>query len=125
MAVSQGIVEDESEVHIQLIEGELHKLREEIQECKMNQTTHNITNDSEHDCSRLENLFTFQKFNKFTGSSDEDFLLWFEDFNAACSTLNEIEKINKFKFFLSGEARYTFEGIHTDTVNTLEKAGKG
>jgi hypothetical protein len=126
VAVSQGIVEDESDVHIQLIERELHKLREEIKECKMNLTTHNNTNDSQHDCSRLENLFTFQKFNKFTGSSDEDFLLWFEDFNAAiaCSTLNEIEKINKFKFFLSGEARYTVEGFHTDTVNTLEKAGE-
>ena len=93
VAVSQGIVEDESEVHIQLIERELHKLREELHECKMNQTSHYNTNDSQHDCSRLENLFTFQKFNKLTGSSDEDFLLWFEDFNAAiaCSTLNEID----------------------------------
>ena len=67
VAVSQGIVEDESEVHIQLIERELHKLREEIHECKRNQTSHNNTNVSQNDCSRLENLFTFQKFNKFTG----------------------------------------------------------
>ncbi len=43
-------MEDEYEVHIQLIERKLHKFREEIQECKMNQTTHNNTNDSQHDC---------------------------------------------------------------------------
>jgi hypothetical protein len=34
VAVSQGIVDDESEVHIQLKGLELHKLREEIHECK-------------------------------------------------------------------------------------------
>ena len=75
--------------------------------------------------SHLEQLLTLQKFAKFSGSSDKDFSIWFDDFNETIkiSNLTEREKINKIKTFLSGEASYTFEGFNHDTINTLQEAG--
>ena len=67
-----------------------------------------------------------QHLNKFSGSDNEDFTIWFEDFKILLSTctLSENDKLNKFKTYLSGEARYAFEGFQKHQINTLEKAGE-
>ena len=119
------------ENYVHLIEKELFKLREDIEKCKYEMNNNNNKNNYQNiqqdlPKSHFEHLLALQKFNKFTGSNDEDFSIWFDDFNENIkqSNLTEQEKIRKFKTFLSGEARYTFEGFNHDTVETLDKAGE-
>ena len=119
------------ENHVQLIEKELFKLREDIEKCKNEMNNNNNKSNYQNiqqdlPKSHFEHLLALQKIYKFTGSNDEDFSIWFDDFNENIkqSNLTEQEKIRKFKAFLSGEARYTFEGFNHDTVETLDKAGE-
>ena len=62
---------------------------------------YNVNNHKQHDESYLEQLLTLRKFAKFSGSNDEDFSIWFDDFNEIIkiSNLTEREKIIKLKTF--------------------------
>ena len=74
----------------------------------------------------FQQLMHEQKLIKFNGRANEDFIIWFADFQIAVnhSHLSESDKVDKFKTYLGGEARYVFEGFATDQVDTLEKAGE-
>jgi hypothetical protein len=112
--------------YIQLNERDLRKLREEVNACKMVQNNKvNTLNQQNEQDSHIEQILTLQKFTKFSGSTDEDFSIRFDDFIEIIkiSNLTEREKINKFKTFLSGEARYNLEEFNHDVIGTLEEAG--
>ena len=61
---------------------------------------------------------------QFSGSKDEDFVIWFEDFKITIhhSSRSEEETLAIFKKYLSGDARHVYEGFNQADILTLEGA---
>ena len=132
------------ETFLQDLENRLKKLREEklkqpsvIRIIEPQADLHLNSNSDEH--KEIRKLDLMEKFllnqsmnqsisllSKFSGTKDEDFNIWFDDFKSTLDQYPTIEsnKIVLFKSKLQGDARYTFEGFLPNKVDTLEKAGR-